>query len=408
VMKSPAFGRRPLIHASAIAVGALATTALSYRRVLGANDRIRLGIIGTGSRAQSIMKRLKDLPGNEMVAVCDVYQPRIKEALAITGTTARTHVEYREILADKTIDAVVIGSPQHWHKQMTLDALSAGKDIFVEKCVSHSIDEGVAMVKAVEAAPDRVVQTGTQQRSGPHWIQGAEIVKSGKLGEINFINAYWFQNVAGRKYPEWEPDKIDWKRFVGPAKAVPPSWDHYYKWRWFWNFGGGPICELLTHWIDVVHWYMGDSAPRKVLARGSRHLSKYDVPDTSTTVLEYPKFTVTFTNYMGSKVSDGGIEFRGSKGTLKVDRAHLAVYPDGAPNVPGTLTPAPEILVKSQKEGTINHAENFLASLRSSQTPSAPMRVAHEAARASHLANLSLRWGTEVQWDDSRGKPRRA
>jgi predicted dehydrogenase len=406
-MKSPVFGRRPLIQASTIAAGALATTALSYRRVLGANDRIRLGIIGTGSRAQSIMKRLKELPGNEMAVVCDVYQPRIKEALAITGEATKTQVDYREILADKQIDAVVIGSPQHWHKQMTLDALSAGKDIFVEKCVSHSIDEGVAMVKAVEAAPSRVVQTGTQQRSWAHWIQGAEIVKSGKLGEIKFINAYWFQNVAGRKYPEWEPDKIDWKRFVGAAKAVPPSWDHYYKWRWFWNFGGGPICELLTHWIDVVHWYTGETAPRTVLARGSKHISKYDVPDTSTTVLEYPSFTVTFTNYMGSKVSDGGIEFRGSKGTLKVDRAHLAVYPDGAPNVPGTLTPAPEILVKSQKDGTLSHAESFLTSLRSRKTPSAPMRVAHEAARASHLANLSLRWGTEVAWDDSRGKPRR-
>ena len=392
-----------------MAASALATTALSYRRVLGANDRIRLGVIGTGNRAQSIMKRLKELPGNEMVAVCDVYQPRIKEALAISGDKARTHVEYREILDNKEIDAVVIGSPQHWHKQMTIDALSAGKDIFVEKCVSHSIDEGVAMVKAVEAASNRVVQTGTQQRSWAHYIQGAELVKSGKLGQINFINAYWFQNSVGRKYPEWEPSKIDWKRFVGSAKMVPPSWDHYYKWRWFWNFGGGPICELLTHWIDVVHWYTGDTAPRRVMAHGAKHLTKYDVPDTSTTVLEYPKFTVTFVNHMGSKISDGGIEFRGTKGTLKVDRAHMAFYrEEGSSNVPGTLTPAPEILVKSQKDGTASHAENFLESVRSRKTPSAPMRAGHEAARASHLANMSLRWGAPAEWDEARGKAKRA
>ena len=237
---------------------ALAGTALSHRRVLGANERIRLGVIGTGARAQSLMKRLKEIPGTEQVLICDVYQPRLLEAAALLDGRAQQQGDHRAVLDSKEIDAVVIGSPQHWHKQMTLDALAAGKDIFLEKAVSHSIEEGVQMVKAVEASK-QVVQTGTQQRSWAHYIQGAELVRSGKLGPAQLrprLLVHELHPAAPTR--SWKPDKLDWKRFTGSARPLPVSWEHYYKWRWFWNFGGGPICELLTHWIDVVHWYTGD------------------------------------------------------------------------------------------------------------------------------------------------------
>jgi hypothetical protein len=168
VTKAPGFGRRAFVGGA----GAAAMTALSYRRVLGANDRIRLGVIGTGMRAQSLMKRLKELPGNEQIALCDVYEPRLLEGVAIVGPQAQQHRDHREVLDRKDVDGVVVGAPQHWHKQMLFDALKADKDIYLEKCVSHSIEEGPEMVRAVEAAPKRVVQTGTQQRSWAHWIQG--------------------------------------------------------------------------------------------------------------------------------------------------------------------------------------------------------------------------------------------
>jgi predicted dehydrogenase len=329
----------------------------------------------------------------------------LQEALAILGTTAtvKQHRDHREVLDRKDIDAVVVGAPQHWHKQMLIDALAAQKDIYLEKCVSHTIDEGVAMVKAAESTK-QVVQTGTQQRSWAHYIQGAELARSGKLGEINYIHAYWYMNTAKRTYPDWKPEKLDWKRFVGPAKPLPVSWDHYFKWRWFWNFGGGPICELLTHWIDVVHWYTGSASPKLALARGAHYGSKLEAPDTVTAVLEYPTFTVSFTNTMTSKIDDGGVEFRGTKGTLKVDRAHLAVYSEETPNEPGTLTPKPELVVRSHKDGSASHLENFLECMRTRKTPTAPMRVAHEAARASHLCNLSFRWGKPVRWNEDRHK----
>jgi predicted dehydrogenase len=402
-MIATGFARRSLLRGA----GGAALTALSYRRVLGANDRIRIGVIGTGQRALSLMRRLKELPGNEQVLICDVYQPRLEEASALLEGRAKQLRDHRAVLDSRDIDAVVIGSPQHWHKQMLLDALQAGKDTFLEKAVSHSIDEGVEMVKAVEGSK-RVVQTGTQQRSWGHYIQGAELVRAGKVGEIRYINAYWYQNSTNRKYPEWKPDQLDWKRFTGSAKQLPVSWDHYYKWRWFWNFGGGPICELLTHWIDVVHWYTGTTAPTQVYTRGARFLSKYDVPDTSTSVLDYPGFQVSFLHHAGSKIDDGGIDFRGSKGTLKVSRARLQFFPETGTNVPGTLTPPPEIDVRSPKDGTLSHLENFLECVRSRKTPTAPMRVAHEAARVSHLCNLSFRQNAPVKWNPERSKAERA
>jgi predicted dehydrogenase len=402
-MEPSGLGRRPLLAGAA----AFATTALSYGRVRGANERIRLGVIGTGARAQSLMKRLKQIPNTEQVLICDVYEPRLLEAAAILDGKARQLGDHRALLDSKEIDAVVIGSPQHWHKQMTLDALQAGKDIFLEKAVSHSIDEGVQMVKAVEASK-HVVQTGTQQRSWAHYIQGAELVRSGKLGQISYVHAYWYQNSTRRTYPDWKPDKLDWKRFTGSAKPLPVSWEHYYKWRWFWNFGGGPICELLTHWIDVVHWYTGTSAPTQVYTRGQRFASKFDVPDTSTSVLDYPTFQVAFTTHMASKIDDGGIEFRGTGGTLKVSRTRLAFYPEDSANVPGTLSPPPALEVKSAKDGTLSHLENFVECLRSRKTPTAPMRVAHEAARVSHLCNQSFRQNAPVRWNNDRGKSERA
>ena len=147
----------------------------------GANDRVRVAVIGTGGRARGLMTLLKKLPGNEMVAVCDVYEPNLLQAAEIAGADATKVADYRRILDSREIDAVVIGTPDHWHKTITLDAVAAGKDVYVEKPVSHTIAEGVELVKAVEASK-QVVQTGTQQRSWEHWVLGKQLIDAGKLG----------------------------------------------------------------------------------------------------------------------------------------------------------------------------------------------------------------------------------
>ena len=389
--------------ASGIGTGLALRGSLAPGKVLGANDRIRIGAIGTGGRTQYLMQLLKKLSGNEMVAVCDVYEPRLLQAAQIAGQGAKLYRDYRELLESREIDAVVIGSPDHWHKQMTIDAVQAGKDVYIEKPVSHSIQEGVEMVRAVTSS-GRVVQTGTQQRSWEHYLLGKQIVDSGKLGQINFVYTFWYQNYS--RNAEWhdprgiQPTKLNWKQWLGSAPDQPFMPEKYVLWRWYWDFGGGALTDLMTHWIDVIQWYMGTPVPVAAFANGNRYIQSWDCPDTITCVLEYPKnYTVTYNGSMASNIDDGGIEFRGTQGTLKIDREHLAFYSEESSQVPGTNAPEPEVFVRSLGDGTRAHLGNFLDCIRTRKAPTANIHVAHQAARASHLGNLSLKMQRKVKWN---------
>ncbi len=368
----------------------------------GANDRVRIGVIGTGGRARDLMNQLKKLPGNQLTAVCDVYEPRMLQAAEIAGAGVLQVADYRRILDSRDIDAVVIGSPDHWHKTMTLDAIAAGKDVYVEKPVSHSIEEGVELVKAVEASK-QVVQTGTQQRSWEHWMLGKQLIDSGKLGQITFIETYWYQHARAGTYQPVTLDKLDWKRWLGPAPDQPFRPERFYQWRHFWDFGGGCLTDLMTHWIDVVHWYMNVDAPLSAATTArSYNIKLWEAPDTVSTTLEFPKdFMVAYLGTYVSRVDDGGLEFRGEGGTLKIDRSRLAFYRDDAPNVPGTNLSEPEIFIRSSGDGTLSHLQNWLDCIRSRKSPNANIRVAHQAARTSHIANAALRAGRTVRWNSA-------
>lgn len=399
--------RRDFLKETALA-GATAAVlgGLAPVRVLGANDKIRVGAMGTGERCQYLMKLFKDNPSVELVAVCDVYGPRRDEALKIAGPDAKSYLNYHELLDRKDIDAVIIGSPDHWHKQMLIDAVHAGKDAYLEKPIMHSIEEGVEMVRAVEESK-RIVQTGTQQRSWPHWIMGKQIIDSGKLGRITFVHTYWYQDYTLflPVLPAVDLSQLDWKRFLGDAPDQLFTLEKIYWWRWFWDFGGGILTDLLTHWIDVIQWYMGQPAPMTATTTGEVYHMPWQAPDTLTAAYEYPgKFMVTFTGAINSSVDDGGIEFRGSEATLKIDREHMAVYPEGGAAVPGTLVPEPEILVRAERDGTIDNVNNFLDCVRSRKTPNANIHVGFEAARTSWIGNIALKRGMKVVWDASQGR----
>jgi predicted dehydrogenase len=387
--------------ASGLALGA--RTALASPQ--GANDRIRIGVIGTGGRARGLMNLLKKLPDNEIVAVCDVYEPHLLQAATIAGTTASKVGDYRRILDDRAIDGVVIGAPDHWHKTITLDAVAAGKDVYVEKPVSHTIVEGEEMVRAIEASK-QIVQTGTQQRSWDHWIQGKEIIDSGRLGQITFVQTYWYQHATAGDYPPVAMDKLDWKRWLGPAPEQPFRPERFYQWRHFWDFGGGCLTDLMTHWIDVVHWYMDVDAPLSATAIGHNYNIKlWEAPDTVNATLEFPRsFMAAYLGTYVSRVDDGGLEFRGEGGTLKIDRAHLAFYRDDAANVSGTNAPEPDIYVRSSGDGTLSHLRNWLDCVRSREKPNAHIGVGHQAARTSHIANAALRAGRSVRWNTTSRK----
>ena len=259
------------------------------------------------------------------------------------------------------------------------------------------------MVRAVESS-GRVVQTGTQQRSWEHYLLGKQIVDSGKLGQISFVYTFWYQNYS--RNSDWrdtrgiQPAKLNWKQWLGRAPDQPFAPEKYVLWRWYWDFGGGALTDLMTHWIDVIQWYMGTPAPTTALTTGNRYVQSWDCPDTITCVLEYPKnYTVTYNGSMASKIDDGGIEFRGTQGTLKIDREHLAFYSEESEEVPGSNTPKPEIFVRSSGDGTRAHLANFLDCVRTRKAPTAHIRVAHEAARASHIGNLSLKMQRKVKWN---------
>ncbi len=375
--------------------GAAAATALSWGRVLGANDRIRLGAIGTGGRCQYLLRLLKQLNRTDLVAVCDVYGPRRAEARQKSGPDAKEYVDYRELLDRQDLDAVIIGVPDHWHVPVTVDAVEAGKDVYLEKPVTHSIAEGDRLLKAVGES-DRVVQTGTQQRSWPHFIEAGERIRSGELGTITLVKTFWYQSylkradVADR---EVDRNQLDWKRWLGTAPQQPFDKERFFNWRWFWDFGGGALTDLFTHWVDVAHWYMGQDRPLAVQGMGDVHvLHHLQCPDTVSAALRYPgDFTVQYTGTMIGYLEGGGLNFRGTKGMLKLYRAGYALYPELSSYSEDPTNDQPSVEVKSKGDGTADHLANFLDCIRSRKQPNAPVGVGVAAARAGHLANQAIR-----------------
>jgi predicted dehydrogenase len=397
--------RKFLKNAAAVGAGVAAFGGLTPARVLGANDRIRLGLLGAGERGTYDMKVFMGNPEVDVVAVCDVYEPHRLNAQEVAGSQAQVYTDYREVLDRKDVDAVLIGTPDHWHKQVLVDAVHAGKDAYCEKPIMHSIPEGVEMVKAVKES-NRVVQTGTQQRSWPHWVLGKQLVDNGMLGQITFVHTYWYQNYfedsGWMKKHAVDASQLNWKMWLGDAPDQPLTEEKFAHWRFFWDFGGGILTDLLTHWIDVIQWYLGQPLAQTATTTGDLYLMKWQCPDTITAVYEYPGNTmVTFTGALSNSIDDGGIVFRGTKATLKIDRAQLLVYPEGARWQDGMLYPAPEVHVRSERDGTIEHVVNFLDCMRSRKAPNANIEVGFEAARASWLGNIALKRGLKTVWNES-------
>jgi predicted dehydrogenase len=381
---------------------AIATaTAASYGRILGANDRIRIGAIGTGQRCQYLLSVLNKLGGNEIVAVCDVYEPHRLEAKTKYGPDAKDYVDHESVLARNDIDAVVIGTPDHWHVPITTAAVKAGKDVYCEKPVTHTIEEGEPLIAAVRESK-RVVQTGTQQRSWKHYVQAKELIASGRLGQITLVRTYWYQNHIANQAsgPEIEVSKLDWKRFLGPASDRPFDQDQYAHWRWYWDFGGGAMTDLFIHWVDVAQWYTGQDMPTRATATGVTALLKQrQTPDTMSAALQYPSVIVEFDSALLGYLEGGGLMFRGTKGAMRLHRRGFLVY-DEIPTYSETYEPKEAAMnVKSEHDGAIDHLANFLECIKSRNTPNAPVEVGVAAARAGHVANLAMR-GTGV-WNPS-------
>ena len=379
-------------------VQAALATAASYGRIYGANERIRIGAIGTGGRGQYLLGQLKLAEQNEIVACCDVFEPRRIEAKTKYGTTDATlHVDHREILDRKDIDAVVIATPDHWHVPILTAAVRAGKDAYCEKPVTHTIEEGAPLIAAVKESK-RVVQIGLQQRSWEHFAEARKQIQNGLLGQVTLIRTYWFQNhiPSMGQVPRFDLTKLDWKRFLGSASDRAFDPDQFGNWRWYWDFGGGAMTDLFVHWVDVAHWIMDDDNPKRATATGLKAVLKQrQTPDTMSAALAYGNVVVEFDSALLGYIEGGGLMIRGTKAAMRLWRGGFAVYNEIGrySERPDSSTASLEML--SKQDGSLPHLKNFLECVRTRGVPNASIEVGVSAARAGHVANLAMR-GTGV------------
>jgi len=393
-MKPPTTNRRRFL-VEAAATGAALTVApqLAPARVLGANDRIVLGIIGSGGRGRNLMRRLLKQDGVQFTAVCDVYEPYRDQGLDIAGDKAKGYRDHRALLDDPEIDAVVIGTPDHWHKAQLFDALDAGKDVYLEKPMSWSIDEGREMV-AKTRKTDRIVQVGMQRRSAPGVIEARELVQSGILGTVNFAHAQWFWNM--KPIPNKQPleGALDWEQFRGPDSDLEldsPQNARFFQWRYWWDFSGGNMTDQGTHLMDVIQWFLNDGEPPNtaVCSGDVYRLHPAQTPDVFSATFEYPGFLATWTlAYPTSYEDSWRVELQGDQATMVLDKNGYRVYPD--PGRGGQM-PKPSQDVDAALTATDPHLIDFLECLRDRKEPNAPVEVGHKAVTGPHLANIAMR-----------------
>lgn len=384
--------RRFIANAGAGLAGASLLTAKSYARVIGANDRIQLGVVGSGGRGRSVMgsfNRLSQIC--EFIHVCDVYEPNINAALKLAREGAKSTMDYKELLANKDVVAVLNATPDHWHANILLDAVAAGKDVYTEKPFSYSIEQGVRMVKGVRATK-QIVQVGMQRRSSEAVRNAKKLVDDGVLGEIVMARAQWFWNRKPMPQKIALEGKLDWERFQGPAKKrYPLDERRFFHWRNFSDYNGGHLTDQGTHLMDVIQWFCNQGKPpSSAVCQGMITVHKgADVPDTFSAVYEYPSFIATWTLCYGNSYEDGWkILLQGKKATMALDDDGYRVYPEpwNRPNIPPAT-------IHEYKGGipTEPHVKNFLDCVKSRQEPNAPVEVGHNAVTGPHLANLALR-----------------
>ncbi len=413
-----------LTRRRAVKLGALA--AASYRRVLGANDRVQIGFIGFGLIGSQHVHDFRNQQDVDLAAMCDVYQPRLEQGVAACGQSAKPYSDFRKLLDDKDLQGVVISTPDHWHALMTIMACAAGKDVYVEKPLTLFVKEGRWMIEAARRY-NRVVQVGTQQRSGKSYQHAKQLLESGYIGDIMSVRAASFRNIMpgfGSPPDSAAPSDFDYDMWLGPAPKRPYNkMRGIYHFRWFWDYSGGQMTNLGAHEIDIIQWVMRAKGPSAVSSSGGRLALKSlgDTPDTQDALFEYPGFTTlySFREASAGRRAGAGLEFFGTKGSMTVARSGFEVFPDMKIN-PANAIPVfeghpaggpvrenvkPEPWVQAMKEPGSSaeqfnlHVRNFIDCIKTRDRPIAGVEGGHQATTACHLANISLRVGRKIRWD---------
>lgn len=402
-----------------------------------ANDVIQVGVIGTGARSHELMAATLRLPEARITGIADAYTGRVERALERVGKAARAYPSYREILADKSIDAVIIATPDHWHKEMVIEALRAGKDVYCEKPLTFRSAEGMEIVRVAQETR-RIVQVGSQGVSGEIQRQARQLVRSGKLGRVTMIRAAYNRNTASGAWiypipPDASPRTVDWAMFLGGAPKRPFSLERFFRWRCYEDYSGGIATDLFVHLCTTIHFLMDAKAPRRVVAMGElyRWKESRDVHDTLNAILEYPEgFTVNLSSTFNNELSgQGSFQILGTEGSLLLgngltfeaetavednrwiveswpSRLEAAYWKD--PKVRATEMPAlgrPQLKTTSQRfeaqgaDSTEIHLAGWLNAIRTRKDPYENALTGHRAAACAHMVNLAVKQRRVVEWD---------
>jgi predicted dehydrogenase len=378
------------------------------------------------------------LPGVDLVAVCDAYRGRAERARQLSHDRARIDADYRAILEARDVDAVLIGSPDHWHRQMSLDALSAGKDVYIEKPMTYAVAEGLQIVDAVRKTA-RIYQVGSQGMSSSTQEMARQLIQGGKLGQVTLIRASYNRNTASGAWiypipPDADRTTVNWEQFLGPAPKRPFDLERFFRWRCYWDYSGGIATDLFVHLLTTIHYLMDAKMPESITASGQlyRWKDSREVPDTVNAVLVYPEgFTVNLSSTFNNQSSaESGFEILGTRGSLgfrggKLTYSPENVYEDNrwvveswreelaeryyddpqvqARETPETweaeMKPSSETWEEWGKSATLLHLARFFESVRSRKLPVQDALMGHRAAAAAHLINASLRQQKTVFWD---------
>lgn len=376
---------------------ASSVSAVSASRILGANDRIRLGIIGSGGRGQYLMGCANQFGGIEWVAICDAWDQRRDEAEKVSGTKVTKYGDYHKLLEDKSIDAVIVATWDNMHAPVSIDVLQSGKDVYCEKPMTSVAEQGPKLAKAVRESK-RVFAVGTQQRSMPVFIEAKEkFIDSGMIGKVRLVRTVWNYNTGYLFTPpagmETKPEGLDWNACLGWLPKRPWDPKRYFNRFAYWDFGtGGQMGGLFSHWVDVAHWYLKLSHPTSAITTSGiyQYDDGRDTPDTVNTVLNYPEnVNVTFEGTLIDSREQAYLEFMGTEGRLHISRAGYEYVPKDK---------AAEVIRQKQGGKDELHVGNWLDCIRSRKEPNATVVHGHYGSMACHMANLADRQKVRVHW----------
>ncbi|HTM50695.1 MAG TPA: Gfo/Idh/MocA family oxidoreductase [Bryobacteraceae bacterium] len=411
-----------------LASAAVASAGPAALSALAASDKIQMGWIGSGGRGRYLldMAYAGSASGINVTDICDTYSGNLAKGKDIISTkggkTPKTHSDYRQLLADKSIDAVVIATPEHLHHRMLLDAVAAGKNVYVEKPLAHTIEEAQE-IRRVTAGKKNVIQVGTQNRSNSLYQMAKTLMSQGLIGDCHYVRAFWYRNALANGAPAWRYDvpseaneqNADWKRFLGTARSR--SWDpqRYFQWRLYWDYSNGIATDLMVHQTDISAFCLGIGISEEVIANGGVYRwtgakDDREVPDTLSCILDYPtkKMQVNYSCYLGNARQGYGEQFMGNEGTIEViSRQTLSFYPEdyaGVPDAVKARKPLTLTIPGNDNLAVQSHIRNWLNAIRGADKLIAPVQAGYEAAITGLLSTVSLRNGRKVKWDNAADK----